>query len=58
MSKQGKRRHMFPRKRQYNLSAKTGAKKSTLKTGYREHVNSLPGELAQGAFIPKIKGVK
>ena len=48
------RRNKCPKKRHYNLNAKTGPKKDNLKDGFKEHVNVAPKEIAQSMFIPKI----
>lgn len=54
MSKQGEKRTQFPRKRK-NPSPKTGPKKDCLENGFKGRVNALEGELAQYAFIAKVK---
>jgi len=48
------RRNKCPKKRHYNLNAKTGPKKDNLDKGYKEHKNVAPKEKAQTMFIPKI----
>ena len=53
MSKQEKRRHLYPRKRKNVINEKTGPKKDALKKGYKEHINAL-GKEKISAFIPKI----
>ena len=56
MSKQGKRRHLNPKKRKHLLVKKTGAKKDNLPKGFKEHANAIEtkGTLT---FIPKIKSI-
>ncbi len=54
ISKQSEKRAMS-RRRPRPPSLKTGAKKNNLPKGYKEHPNALEGELAQSAFIPKIR---
>lgn len=51
MSKQGKRRHQFPRRPKL-AGEKTGAKKDNLPKGYKEHENALS---LSNVFIAKIK---
>jgi len=54
MSKQGERRHVS--KKRPSLPAKqTGPIKDNLAKGYKMHLNSVEGDLAQKCFIPKIK---
>ena len=53
MSKQGKKRHVSPR-RPRPPSQKTGAKKDNLEQGFKVHENSAPAALANSRFIPKI----
>lgn len=54
MSRQDKIRAISPRKPRAS-QPKTGAIKENLPKGYKEHVNSLEGDLAMKLFIPKIK---
>lgn len=54
MSKQGERRHRFPRKHRAP-SQKTGPLKDQLPNGFNAHANAVEGELATQVFIPKIK---
>lgn len=54
MSKQGERRAAFPRKNK-KPSAKTGTLKDNLPHGFKLHENAIAGEMAEKAFIPKIK---
>lgn len=54
MSKQGERRHRFPRKRQAP-SEKTGSLKDNLPEGFKAHPNALEGDISKLAFIPKVK---
>ncbi len=54
MSKQGERRSRSHRKNK-GPSVKTGPLKDGLKLGYKEHPNALSGEVAEMAYIPKIK---
>lgn len=54
MSKQGERRAQFPRKTKAP-SPKTGTKQDVLAHGYKAHANAISGDVAQLAFIPKIK---
>jgi hypothetical protein len=53
MSKQGKKRHVSPR-RPRPPSPKTGSKKDNLEQGFKLHENSAPAALAGTRFIPKI----
>lgn len=55
ISKQAERRNKSPRKRHPNLAEKTGPKKDNLSKGYKEHSNTIDGELAGQFYIPKIK---
>jgi hypothetical protein len=54
MSKQGERRHRFPRKNRAP-SAKTGPLKDQLPNGYKAHSNAVEGDIAAMVFIAKIK---
>jgi hypothetical protein len=54
MSKQGERRNTSPRKHR-NPSKKTGPLADNLPGGFKTHENSLDGELAKIAFVPKIR---
>ncbi|MBJ7449791.1 MAG: hypothetical protein JHC93_05480 [Parachlamydiales bacterium] len=54
ISKQQERRSVSPRRPRANFP-KTGSRKDNLPSGFKEHQNALEGELAQSAFIPKIK---
>lgn len=54
ISKQAEKRSRSPR-RCRAPSEKTGPRKDNLKKGYKEHDNALEGDLAQTAFIPKIR---
>lgn len=54
MSKQGERRHRFPRKHR-PPSAKTGPLADNIPNGFKNHANAVEGELAAKVFIPKIK---
>ena len=54
MSKQGERRHRFPRKHRAP-SSKTGSLKDNLPNGFKTHDNAVEGEMAKMVFIPKIK---
>lgn len=54
ISRQGKIRGMSPRKPRAP-QPKTGALKDNLSKGYKEHANSLEGDVAMKLFIPKIK---
>lgn len=56
ISKQEKRRKMYPRKRKINLSKKTGPKKDDLEMGFRVHVNALNSNPKENVFIAKISG--
>jgi hypothetical protein len=53
ISKQQKRRLVSPRRPRV-AGVKTGPKKDTLKTGYKEHANAIEGENAKRIFIGKI----
>ncbi|MBS0625333.1 MAG: hypothetical protein JSS32_04715 [Verrucomicrobia bacterium] len=53
MSKQGKRRHVSPR-RPRPPSEKTGPKKDKLEHGFKFHENAAPAELGTTRFVPKI----
>jgi len=53
-SKQQEKRSRYPRKRR-SPQEKTGPLKDQLPMGYKEHANSLEGDVALTAFIPKIK---
>lgn len=53
MSKQGKKRHVSPRKPKLG-GPKTGPKRDQLEYGYKMHPNALEGEVAANRFIPKI----
>lgn len=54
ISKQSEKRQRFPRKNRYPAK-KTGPIKDLLEKGFKEHANALEGEIANSAFIPKIK---
>lgn len=54
ISKQAEKRSRFPRKHR-KPSEKTGPKKDQLENGFKGHSNAIEGDLAQMAFIPKIK---
>lgn len=54
ISKQSERRSRSPHKHRPS-SKKTGSLKDNLPNGFKEHTNSLEGEIAAMAFIPKIK---
>lgn len=54
MSKQGERRHRFPRKHR-SPSEKTGSLKDNLLNGFKLHENAVEGENSANYFIPKIK---
>lgn len=55
MSKQGKIRHLSPR-RPRPPSPKTGPKKDALEHGYRPHVNAFStGASIENRFIPKVR---
>lgn len=54
ISRQGKIRNMSPRKPKAP-HPKTGSLKDNLPKGYKEHENSLEGDVAMKLFIPKIK---
>ena len=54
MSKQGEKRHRFPRKHRA-ASAKTGPLQDNLPHGFKDHPNAIEGDLAKMVFIPKIK---
>jgi hypothetical protein len=53
MSKQGKKRHVSPR-RPRAPTLKTGPKKDNLSEGFRMHENAAPADLISTRFIPKI----
>jgi hypothetical protein len=53
-SKQQEKRARYPRKRR-SPQEKTGPLKDQLPLGYKEHANSLEGDVGLTAFIPKIK---
>jgi hypothetical protein len=52
IGKQQERRMKNPKKRKPAIFNKTGPKKDSLKSGYKEHENAIKD---QYAFIPKIK---
>lgn len=54
ISKKSERRQRSPRKHKAP-AAKTGPLKENLPLGYKPHANALEGEVAQLAFIPKIR---
>lgn len=54
ISKQAEKRSRFPRKHRAP-SEKTGPLKENLPNGFKEHANAVDGEMAQKAFIPKIR---
>lgn len=54
ISKQSERRSRSPRKHQ-GPSTKTGTLKDNLSKGFKEHSNALEGEVANKAYIPKIR---
>ena len=54
ISKQSERRNRSPHKHRAP-SQKTGPLKDNLPNGFKEHANSLQGDLSGTAFIPKIK---
>jgi len=54
ISKQSERRNQSPRKHR-GPSVKTGSLTDNLPKGFKEHNNALQGEVAAGAFIPKIR---
>lgn len=54
LSKQERIRNVSPR-RPRRSSTKTGPKKDNLPQGFKVHANAIDTELAQRAFIPKIK---
>lgn len=54
ISKQSEKRARSPRKHRAP-SEKTGSRKDALQKGFKEHANSLEGDIAAKAFIPKIK---
>lgn len=58
ISKQGKRRRQYPKKRVESRSyaVKTGRKKDCLKNGFREHINTL--DATHSCFFPKVKECK
>lgn len=53
VSKQGKRRHVSPRKPSVP-GKKTGPKKDALEFGYRAHVNAVVADSISNRFIPKL----
>lgn len=53
MSKQGRKRHISPR-RPRSPSSKTGPKKDNLDSGYKVHANAIVAESTINRFIPKI----
>jgi hypothetical protein len=55
ISKQNERRSRSPRRRRNALPTKTGPLQDNLPSGFKPHENALEGEVAQFAFIPKIK---
>ena len=54
ISKQQERRSRSPRKNRAP-SPKTGPLSDNLPKGFKEHPNALEGEVAAGAYIPKIR---
>lgn len=52
MSKQGKRRHMCPKKRKPAFAEQTGPKKDNLENGFKAHENASG---TTNVFISKIK---
>ena len=54
ISKQNERRMQSPRKAR-KPSQKTGTLKDNLPKGFKENSNALQGEIAEKAFIPKLK---
>lgn len=54
ISKQSEKRMRSPRKHR-KPSVKTGSKKDNLPLGFKPHNNAVEGEVAQLAFIPKIR---
>ena len=54
LSKQERIRNISPR-RPRRPSTKTGPKKDNLPQGFKVHANAIDTDLAQRAFIPKIK---
>ncbi|MBA3815678.1 MAG: hypothetical protein H0X29_04000 [Parachlamydiaceae bacterium] len=54
ISKQSERRSQSPHKHRAP-SKKTGALKDNLPKGFKDHPNSIQGDLSAMAFIPKIK---
>jgi hypothetical protein len=54
MSKQGERRHRFPRKHRAP-SQKTGPLQDNLPNGFKTHANAVEGEIGSLVFIPKIR---
>ena len=54
ISKQAEIRNRYPRRRRAP-SPKTGPLKDNLPQGFKVHENSVQGDIAQSAFIPKIK---
>lgn len=54
ISKQTERRSRSPRKPRLP-GVKTGPRSDNLTLGFKEHTNSLEGELATTTFIPKIR---
>lgn len=53
MSKQGKKRHVSPRRPKLS-SVKTGPKKDNLPEGFKLHENAAPAAFMNTRFIPKI----
>jgi hypothetical protein len=54
ISKKGEKRSVSP-KRPKPPSPKTGKLKDNLKKGYKEHNNSISGDAASKAFIPRVQ---
>lgn len=54
ISKQSEKRHQSPRKHR-KPSPKTGPRQDKLENGYKVQENSLEGDFAAVAFIPKIR---
>lgn len=54
ISKQTEKRHQSPRKHR-KPTPKTGPRKDNLAEGYKVQQNSLEGDQAALAFIPKIR---
>ncbi len=53
MSKQGKKRHISPRRPRV-AGKKTGPKKDMLEFGFKPHENAVAVDAAANRFIPKI----